>query len=402
MTNAQNIAETGSCSAFYEAHDVPVNSVLLMRSRTQALGIPRGTVALELDPRSGLISNRQFNESLVQYNSEYEETQGFSPTFNAFHERLARDLIDRFDLREKKVVEIGCGKGDFLNLLCEMGDNKGIGFDPAYRPERNTSTAKDQIHFIRDFFSDAYAPLLADFVCCKMTLEHIPDASEFMAMVRRSIVENPDVRIFFQVPDAQRVLRDLAFWDIYYEHCSYFSGESLTYLFQTHGFEVLNTWTDYDGQYLMIEARIRPVSQGHHPVSKPDFDLLEREVLAFKVHVKERISSWKQAFFDMKARSERIVLWGGGSKAVAFLTTLGVQDEVIGAVDINPHKQGTFLAGTGHPIISPSNLGEIRPDRVIIMNPIYDAEIRSDLADVGLASMILHVDQNPAMVEIAS
>ena len=68
---------------------------------------------------------------------------------------------------------------------------------------------------------------------------------------------------------------------------------------------------------------------------------------------------------------------------MAFLTTLGLEEGILGAVDINPHKQGTFLAGTGLPIISPSELKDSSPDSVIVMNPIYDEEIRADLQFLG-------------------
>ena len=80
---------------------------------------------------------------------------------------------------------------------------------------------------------------------------------------------------------------------------------------------------------------------------------------------------------------------------MAFLTTLGLEEGILGAVDINPHKQGTFLAGTGLPIISPSELKDSSPDSVIVMNPIYDEEIRADLSRMHLEPEVLHIDQDP-------
>ena len=51
-----------------------------------------------------------------------------------------------------------------------------------------------------------------------------------------------------------------------------------------------------------------------------------------------------------------MVVWGSGSKAVGYLTTLGLRDEIAAVVDINPHKHGKFLAGTGHEIVGPDAL----------------------------------------------
>ena len=78
------------------------------------------------------------------------------------------------------------------------------------------------------------------------------------------------------------------------------------------------------------------------------------------------------------------MVWGSSSKAVAFLTTLGVGDEVACVTDINPHRQNMFMPGSGHEIVPPKSLPEYPPDNVVIMNPIYREEIRADLDAMGL------------------
>ncbi|HMT21342.1 MAG TPA: class I SAM-dependent methyltransferase, partial [Promineifilum sp.] len=132
---------------------------------------------------------------------------------------------------------------------------RGVGFDPAYVPGRHPSPAADRLTFIPDFYSEKYTDYHADFICCKMTLEHIPDVGNFVATVRRSIGDNTGAVVFFQIPNARYVLCDVAFWDVYYEHCSYFTKGSLARLFRANGFDVKALWTAYDDQYLMIEAR---------------------------------------------------------------------------------------------------------------------------------------------------
>jgi hypothetical protein len=76
---------------------------------------------------------------------------------------------------------------------------------------------------------------------------------------------------------------------------------------------------------------------------------------------------------------------------VAFLTTLGINEEIGYVVDINPFKHGTYMAGTGHEIVPPDFLQGYRPDVVIVMNPVYRDEIRQSCADMGLAPVILSV-----------
>ena len=93
--------------------------------------------------------------------------------------------------------------------------------------------------------------------------------------------------------------------------------------------------------------------------------------------LRDQLSDWRRL-------GKSVALWGSGSKAVSYLTTLGVTDEVQAVVDINPHKHGKFLAGTGHEIVSPSALRKLRPECVLVMNGIYTNEIRADLSRLGL------------------
>ncbi|MEZ4700731.1 MAG: class I SAM-dependent methyltransferase [Rhodothermales bacterium] len=371
---------SGALETFYKVPRVPVHSVLLLKDQREARSFPTGSIALGYCGVCGFIGNKAFDGSLLNYSREYEETQGFSPTFNRFHERLARDLIERHDLHGKRVIEIGCGKGDFLNMVCALGDNTGIGFDPSYIPERDSGAGEGRATFVQDFYSEAYADRVADFVCCKMTLEHIPNTGAFIRTVRRALDAQPEALVFFQIPDTRRVLGEGAFWDVYYEHCSYFSPESLDVLFRRAGFRPLRTWTDYDDQYLMIEAV--PDAPDHDRL--PDLTELRSLVDRFAGTIQGVLTDWRSRLAAWRDRGERVVLWGGGSKAVAFVTTLGVGDEIACAVDINPYKHGSFLAGTGHPVVGPDALIADPPDRVIVMNPVYMEEIRRSLDERGL------------------
>lgn len=378
----------GKLEIFYEVCRVPVHSVLLMETRQVAVSYPKGDIALGFCPECGFISNTLFDASVHEYSGNYEETQGFSPTFRAFHQRLAESLIEKYGLRQKKIVEIGCGKGEFLSLICELGDNQGIGFDPAFVADRNPAAEGVDVTFVADFYSEKYAHVGADFFCCKMTLEHIPDTANFVRTVRRAVGDRRDSVVFFQVPDARRVLRDLAFWDIYYEHCSYFSAGSLARVFREAGFEVLETWTDYDDQYLMISARPAVEPQPASELERETPRLVKEDIEYFVNQQAERIDSWRREIAGLQEAGRRAVVWGSGSKGVAFLSALGGGEEIEYVVDINPFRQGKFMAGTGQEIVAPSFLAEYKPDVAIAMNPIYRQEIQDDLERLGLPTVV--------------
>lgn len=378
-----------SCSSpditvFYRAGPVPVNSCFLLDDEATARRFPTGQIALGFCRRCGFIGNLLFDPELTRYNNAYEEQQSFSPRFNAFAQQLALELIERYGLKDKTVLEIGCGKGDFLVLLCEMAQSKGIGIDPTYLPSRPGVEGSDRVSFIQDFYSRSYAHLKADFVCCRHTLEHIPNVAEFMQTVRDAIGDQPDIPVFFELPDVLRVLKESAFWDIYYEHCSYFSLGSLARLFRASGFDVLNLSTVYDGQYLLLDAK-PSVDEPSGPLKEEaDLEELSQAVDRFRENHENHVRQWRSRIEYIRETGQRAVVWGSGSKCVAFLSTLGITDEINVVVDINPHRQGRYLPSTAKRIYAPSHLAEYRPDVVIVMNPIYLGEIRKDLQSMGL------------------
>lgn len=387
--------EAGKMQIFHEALHVPTNNCILLDSAEEGKGYPRGSIRLGFCPECGFIANTSFDEQLTEYSGRCEETQGCSATFNRYQEEQVRQLVERFDLHGKEILEIGCGKGQFLTLLCKEGGNQGLGFDPAFVADREESAGAENITFVKDFYSEKYTDRSADFVCCKMTLEHIYDTQQFMRMVRRAIGNREGTTVFFQIPEATRILKDCAYEDIYYEHCSYFTPCSLVRLFRDAGFEVEEIGTEYDDQYLTIIARPRPEGEpSQSKLTQPEVlqaqvDELAELVSSFQDRLEEKLGSWRDEILTTLKNGQRVVLWGSGSKGVAFLSTLGLDDKIEYAVDINPRRHGSHMPGSGLEIVAPHFLQEYRPDLVVIMNSVYVPEITRDLNDLGLDPKIL-------------
>jgi SAM-dependent methyltransferase len=383
--------DKGRMRTFYEVRNIPVHSVLLMPSYERAVTYPRRDLELGWCPLCGFIANTLFDPSLHEYSISYEETQGFSPTFNAFAQGLAKRWVEEYRLQGKSVLEIGCGKGEFLALLVELGMSKGIGIDPAFVPERLNTPIASRLEFIQDFYGGKYTTIQTDVICCRHTLEHIGPTGPFLKMLRASIGSRMDTIVLFELPDMFRVLKEQAFWDIYYEHCSYFTTGSLARLFRLAGFDLLELEREYDGQYIVIAGK---------PSALPTFPTFEHEddleaiadmVASFRVQLPKCREQWLSQINGMRTEGKRLIIWGGGSKAVSFLTTLGLNDQIDFVVDINPYKHGKFIPGSGHEVKSPEALRQQRPDCVILMNPVYEDEVRAQLQGMGLNPQILPV-----------
>jgi len=369
----------------YSISGIPVHSTINLASREEALAFPTGDLQLGYCRACAFLGNTVYDPALQEYSTNCEESQHVSPTLNQFARSLAQRWIDRYDLRNKTVLEIGCGKGEFLALLCELGNNRGIGIDPSAQPERTASLpAGARLTFVRDLYSEKYAHLEADCILCRHTLEHIGPTRQFLQMIRRAIGTRNDMLVLFELPDVTRILKEAAFWDVYYEHCSYFSAGSLARLFRSAQFDLLELGRDYGDQYLLLAAK--PADGPTAPRLPPENDLeqMNGDVEHFRRAVPSTIEHWRSLIRGTRAGGKKVVLWSALSKAVSFLTTLKVGDAIEYAVDINPHRQGRFLPATGQQIVAPAFLSAYRPDLVILMNPIYASEVRRDLDQAGL------------------
>jgi 2-polyprenyl-3-methyl-5-hydroxy-6-metoxy-1,4-benzoquinol methylase len=377
---------------FHEARDVPTNSCILLETEQEARDYPRGDIVLAHCPQCAFIGNTAFDAQKTEYSGRYEETQGFSATFRKFHRGLADRLTEQLGLQGRTILEIGCGKGEFLLMLCEDGQNRGIGFDPAYRPDRHAPAPDQNVRFVQDFYSERYSDVDADVVCCKMTLEHIQPTAEFMATVRRAIGDRA-ADVFFMIPETARILEDCAFEDVYYEHVSYFTRASLAELFSRTGFTVQDLGNEYDGQYLTILATTNGTAPATAPVVDPSPARVAELVDGFPALFERKVGFWRDRLAEVRAAGRKAVIWGSGSKGVSFLTTLGLgTGDIVGAVDINPHRHGYFMPGTGHRILAPDELPDIAPDVIVVMNGIYREEIAADARKLGVDAEILTLD----------
>jgi SAM-dependent methyltransferase len=322
----------------------------------------------------------------MEYTQAYENSLYFSPCFQSYAESLAARLIERHNLHDKDIIEIGSGKGEFLTLLCELGDNRGVGFDPSYVPDPEANATTERITFVQDFYSELYASYKADLICCRHVLEHIHPPRDFLSSVRHSIGNRTTTVVFFEVPNVLFTLRDLGIWDLIYEHYSYFSANSLRRLFTLCGFDVSDLTEAYAGQFLCIEALPGENSTDSPHSSTDDLGEMTARVVAFADEYRNKVETWERHIKQMTQLGQRAVVWGGGSKGVTFLNMLKIQAQIKYVIDINPRKQGMYVAGTGQQIMAPEFVQDYQPEVVIVMNPIYESEIRQ---------LVKHLDLTP-------
>jgi SAM-dependent methyltransferase len=330
----------------YEASGLPIFQNKMYSSQEDALNCPVGEIRLVQDDKTGLIFNEAFNPSLLEYDQDYQNEQAHSGVFQK-HLADVKGIIDRhFQTRE--AVEVGCGKGYFLEYLNQQG-YRITGVDPAYEGSNPD--------VIRGCFDQSLG-IASKNIILRHVLEHVQDPFAFLNTIARANGGNG--KIYIEVPCLDWICEHRAWFDIFYEHVNYFRISDFRRIFKT----IHETGHVFGGQYLYVVgdlASLQPPVAG----AADRFELPSDFLAGI-----DRVS-----INNGKARK---AVWGGASKGVIF--TLMMQRkglEVDYLIDINPAKQGKFVGVSGLKVTSPEEamrgLGDA--DEIYVMNSNYREEI---------------------------
>ena len=327
----------------YQVRDLPIFQNRMYPSRSEARNCPRGDVVLVEDLSSGLVYNQAFRPEVMDYDSNYQNEQGVSQLFQQHLTGIA-DLIEH-TMGRNRLVEVGCGKGLFLELLATKGFDVS-GFDPTYEGT-NPRVAKE-------YFSEKLG-IRGDGLILRHVLEHIRNPVDFLHQLRDA--NGGGGLIYIEVPCFDWICEHNAWFDIFYEHVNYFRLSDFQRIFG----RIIEAGRTFGGQYLSVVADLstvrRPKYDAQDPVSFPH-DFLN----------------------GLRPRSlDRAAVWGGASKGVLFslmMERAGADVELV--IDINPAKQGRYLPASGLQVHSPDEgLARLSDGATIyVMNSNYLPEIR--------------------------
>jgi len=331
----------------YQQSQFPIFQNRVYDTMKEAIFCPKGELEIVEDQSTGLVYNNAFQSDLVQYDGHYNNEQGISPFFQKHLEQVAT-LVEK-TLGRINLVEVGCGKGFFLEMMLDRGTDI-TGFDPTYDGIKP--------YIIKDYFEPGLITHPANGLILRHVLEHIPEPIDFLFKLRDANGEGG--LIYIEVPCFDWICNKRAWFDIFYEHVNYFRLSDFDRIFG----KIITKGRFFGGQYLYIVADLSslriPMYDQFNLVSFPD-DFLDS--------------------LDAKkwSKNKPTCIWGGASKGVIFsLLRERMGYPVDFVIDINPAKQRKFLPATGLLVNSPEVALKKLPEKsdIYVMNPNYLEEIK--------------------------
>jgi len=382
---------------------VPVFVNVLPDNAEDAKSFLRGDQRLTLCKHCGFIFNSAFEPQKVIYNDEYHAERANS-AYYLDHIDYVLDLIDSVSpIRNRNLLEVACGSGEFLKEAVKRKPRNAIGVDPsAYEIE------DAPLHLHKALFDEDYLNKLSDpvdILINRHMIEHILNPLEMLKRFHRALVDGGI--LYLETPRLDWILENRVFFDFSYEHCAYYSDKFIVRLLKMAGFEVIKLANSYEGQYFSICARKSVYQPMTISMSIAEAEVLQiRELFSTLSNAYNRLNRIEtyQRFCTETLRTDvsvrnhcstapnTVYLWGASGKGVMCANLLD-QWPIAGLIDQNPYKQGRYVPGDGALIISPDNIAYPAVQAVLVENDVYLDEIRASAKKIDLRIQVCSLCQ---------
>ena len=297
----------------------------------------------------------QLSNEPVHYYKDVIRASAFSEEMKAFRVKQFGDFVEKYSLKNKKIVEIGCGCGEYLSIIQKF-ELDAYGLEHS---EKSTKQCLDNgLKVSRDFIENAdcklkNAPFDAFYIL--NFLEHIPDLNSVLRGIHNNL--SNDAVGMIEVPNFDMVLRNKRFSDFIIDHLYYFTEKTLISTLNYNGFEVETCdviWHDH-----LISAVVK---------KRKSLDLSGFD--QYQDKMKDELKQYIKRFGHKK-----VAVWGASHQALAIILMADIADDICYVIDSAPFKQGKYTPASHLPILSPEILNSEAADAIIVMAAGYSDEV---------------------------
>lgn len=297
----------------------------------------------------------QLSNDPVPYYREVIRATAFSEEMKDFRTKQFNGFVQRFSLKGKKVVEIGCGRGEYLSIM------EGCGVE-AYGLEHSDESVMQCVEnglkvskgFIQDSTSNLNdAPFDAFFML--NFLEHLPDPNSALRGICNNLTDEAIGLI--EVPNFDMILQNKLFSEFTCDHLFYFTGKTLQATLNLNGFDLLDCTEEWHDYILSAIVKRR---------GKLDVSHFTKYQTQLKIEIDRYISRFK---------NKQVAIWGAGHQALAIISLMNLAGKIKYVVDSAIFKQNRHTPATHLRIVSPDTLDSDPVDAVIIMAASYSDEV---------------------------
>ena len=291
----------------------------------------------------------------VPYHRDVIRAAAVSDVVLAANHRQFAAFVDRYGLTGARVLEVGCGRGEFLSVLAGL-DVQAFGLE--HDADAVAACTAEGLRVTQGYPGEAPRRLLGapfDAFLLLMFLEHMPEPGAALRAIAAELA--PGAVGLVEVPNLDMVLRRALFSEFIADHLLYFTAATLRTTLELNGFEVLETAETRDDYVLSAVVRKR----------------CALDLAAFSA-ARDKLTAGLHAFLD-HFPAGAVAVWGAGHQALAVIALTGSAARIRYVVDSAPFKQGRFTPATHLPVVAPEALTSDPVEAVVVMAASYSDEV---------------------------
>ena len=293
----------------------------------------------------------------VDYYKDVIRSGGYSSTMKDLRTIQYKNLIKKYNLIGKKIVEIGCGQGEFLLPLKEF-DVKPFGIENK-KSLANIAKANG-IKVFNGFINDDLEAIKNkgpfDAFLSFNFIEHQPDPNKMLSSIYE-IMSDDGVGII-TAPSFEYIIENGSYYEFIRDHIAYYTFDTLCFLANKNGFDVIEKeMINRDTLSVIVKKR-----------QLFNCNRLKESQLILQNEFENLIGKYK-------SRNMTVSVWGASHQGFTVLSTLKLGEKIEYVIDSAPFKQNKFAPSSHIPIVSPEYFGSNPTDAVIIIAPGYSDEI---------------------------
>lgn len=298
----------------------------------------------------------QFDCEPVSYYRDVIRAGGYSTTMKALRRRQYSRLIELCGLEGKKIIEIGCGQGEFLETLSEF-PVKVYGIE--HKADLVEKAKAKGLNVRLDFAERSGQHLEGapfDAFLSFNFLEHQPDPNGMMRCIYDNLTDGGYGLI--TVPRWEYILANNSFYELLHDHIANYTEEALTFLLNKNGFTVVEREVvNDDTTSFIVRKRLKTDISG----LKGNFDRLASQM-------KEFVNSRYE-------KGQKVAVWGASHQGFTAISTSGIGERLSYIIDSAPFKHGKYSPASHVRIVPPDHFFSEPVDTILIIAPAFTDEI---------------------------
>ncbi len=324
-----------------------------------------------LDKTTGSVQLQNITVAKDRYDLvDYSYTSSNSQISREHWNEFFNSVTSKINLQGGYILEIGSNDGYLLSLFKQITSNvTGLDASTTMVTEANSRG----INTVHGIFGESEklnpnigdAERKFDAILANNVLNHANNPLKFVKEI--SSLLNRDGVFIFEVPYWYNTISSLRFDQIYLEHITYFTVESLEYLLSTAGLYINEVeLVNYHGGSLRVYASFEKEcssNKGNFIVLENNLKLKDEKTYVLYVN---KVNQVRDNFFKNLARlkeknpTSTVFGIGAAAKANTLLTYYGLNSQSVEfIVDSSPFKQGKITPVSLIPIMADETLTKV-------------------------------------------